>query len=199
MNKLHLIVEGEGDKEAVPVLVRKILTAHEIHHVQLTGPQVSRDLPNVEKRFEDYLRYALKSQCPILWVLDCDDKKEGVRGCPVEHVKNFQKRIKAMKLPSLPPLVFAFFVYEFESLFLAEQSALKDFYQLPPTKTIDPGAAKRRDAKGEIKKLLPKDRGYKEPIDQPKIAARLNLDVCRQVSRDFCHLEDALVRLCRGV
>jgi hypothetical protein len=198
MNKLHLIVEGEGDKEAVPVLVRKILVAHDIHHVQLTAPHVSGDLHKTAKCFERYLRYALKNRCPVLWVLDCDDKKDGVLGCPVEHVKNFKKQIEGLRLHQAQPLEFAFFVKEFESLFLAEQAALKDFYKLPPEKPIDPAAAKRRNAKGEISKLLSKDRNYKESIDQAKITARLDLATCRQVSRDFRHLEDALVRLCRG-
>lgn len=197
MNKptqqLHLIVEGQGDKEAMPVLVRKILNHHQLFHIGLTEPQISGDVHKSRKRFDDFLRYALKNQCPILWILDCDDKEIG---CPVKHVAHFQTAMKSMHLPGMQPIEFAFFVQEFESLFLAEINALRSFYQLPDTLKIDANAAMRRDAKGEISRLLPKSRGYKETIDQAKITHRLDLATCARVSRDYRHFESALLRLC---
>lgn len=200
MNQLHLIVEGEGDAAALPVLVRKILSANALDHVQLTKPQISGDVRKAGKRFGDFLRYALKNACPILWVLDCDDKsEEGVSGCPVQHVKKFQTAFQSLQLHQPQPLEFAFFVKEFESLFLAEQRALKSFYHLPDTLEIDIETTRRRNAKGEISKLLSKDRGYKESTDQAKIAARLDLAVCREVSRDYRHFEDAILRLCKPI
>ena len=96
----------------------------------------------------------------------------------------------------MPDIEFAFFVREFESLFLAEQLALTTYYGLPPDKAIPEGASRRRDAKGEISKLLPKSSAYKETVDQAKLAARLDLAICRTVSRDFIHFESALLRLC---
>lgn len=191
--QLHLIVEGDGDAQAMPLLVNKILHHHGIYHVQLTTPQISGDVHKSRKRFDDYLRYALKKQCPVLWVLDCDDKEIG---CPVQHVTHFQTAMNALHLPNVQPVEFAFFVHEFESLFLAEIDALRNFYQLPTSLKIDPNAATRRDAKGEIAKLLPKDRGYKETVDQAKIAHRLDLATCARVSRDYRHFESALLRLC---
>ncbi len=190
---LHLIVEGDGDATAMPVLVRKILAKHQLFNVQLTTPQISGDVHKSRKRFDDFLRYALKNQCPILWILDCDDKEIG---CPVEHVGHFQAAMKATHFSGMQRVEFAFFVQEFESLFLAEMNALRTFYQLPTDLKMDPNAALRRDAKGEIAKLLPKTRGYKETIDQAKITHRLDLETCAQVSRDYRHLESALLRLC---
>lgn len=196
MSKLHLIVEGDGDALALPILVRKILNANALDHVQLTHPQKSGDIRKVFKRLEDFMGYGLKNACPILWVLDCDIKIDGTDGCPVSHVENLRTAIAEQKIHKTQPVEFAFFTKEFESLFLAEQSALKDFYSLPDTLEIDPGAVLRRDAKGEISKLLGKERGYKESIDQAKIAHRLDLDTCRAVSRDYRHFEEAILRLC---
>lgn len=193
MKKLHLIVEGDGDAEAVPILIRKILAKYELFHILLTKPQISGDVNKSRKRFDDFFLYALKNQCPILWVLDCDDKEVG---CPVEHVNHFATKMNSLYLPNKQPLEFAFFVQEFESLFLAEADALKTYYDLADDCMIDPNAAKRRDAKGEIAKLLPKNRGYKETIDQAKITDRLNLATCNLVSRDYRHLESAVLRLC---
>jgi len=199
MGKLHLIVEGEGDREAVPVLIRKILSAKKLHHIQLTSPQISGDVGKAFKRLSDFLVYGYKNGCPILWILDCDDKNNGKPGCPVNHVKNLQAEINKLKIHTPYPVEFSFFVKEFESLYLAERKALIDYYNLPNNIYIDPGASLRRDAKGEISKLLGKDKGYKETTDQAKIAARLDLDECRRVSRDYQHLESAVLRLCSVV
>lgn len=197
MNRLHLIVEGEGDALALPVLVRRILSNNALDHIQLTRPQISSDIRKVFKRLGDFMGYALKNACPILWVLDCDDKIDDIAGCPVRHVANLRAAIEHHEIHQSQPVEFAFFTKEFESLFLAEQHALKDFYRLSDTLEIDAGAALRRDAKGEISKLLGNDRGYKETIDQAKIAARLDLSTCRAVSRDYRHFEDAILRLCQ--
>ena len=53
------------------------------------------------------------------------------------------------------PVEFAFFVHEFESLFLAEQQALKSYYKMPPNSSFPADIAKKRDAKGEISRMLP--------------------------------------------
>lgn len=196
MNRLHLIVEGEGDALALQVLVRRILSNNALDHIQLTQPQISGDIRKVFKRLGDFMGYGVKNACPILWVLDCDDKIDDVIGCPVRHVANLRAAMVQQQIHQPQPVEFAFFVKEFESLFLAEQTALRDYYRLPNTLEIDAGAALRRDAKGEISKLLGKDRGYKETIDQAKIAARLDLPTCRVVSRDYLHFEDAILRLC---
>ncbi len=196
MSKLHLIVEGEGDALALQVLVRRILSDNALDHIQLTRPQISGDIRKVFKRLRDFMGYGLKNACPILWVLDCDDKIDDVVGCPVRHVANLRTTLVQQQIHQSQPVEFAFFTKEFESLFLAEQRAIKDYYGLPDTLEINPGATLRRDAKGEISKLLGKDRGYKETIDQAKLAARLDLPTCRAVSRDYRHFEDAILRLC---
>ncbi len=198
MTQLHLIVEGDGDAAAIPVLVRKILNDHGLDHIQLTRPQISGDIRKVFKRLGDFLGYAYKNSCPVLWVLDCDDKIDGGPGCPVHHVANIRAAMGNLPLHQTQTVEFAFFTKEFESLFLAEQQALKNFYRLPETLVIDPGAQLRRDAKGEVSKLLGKDRGYKETIDQAKIAARLDLAICRAVSRDYRHFEESILRLCKN-
>lgn len=195
IQKIHLIVEGHGDKEAIPVLARRLLDDHEMHDVSVTSPQMSGDLGKSIKRFDDFIRYALKNQCPILWVLDCDDKQNGQRGCPVNHAKQFRRMLEELG-EIRQPVEFAFFVHEFESLFLAEQQALKAYYKIPRDRPFPAGISEKRDAKGEISRMLPKGRTYKETIDQAKIAARLDLEICRRHSRDFRHFESALKRLC---
>lgn len=188
-HKLHLIVEGPGDKEAVPLLVRRILQAHQLHHVELTTPQVSGGLLVTRKRFIDRWPYALMKKCPILWVLDCEDS------CVVDEARTFEKAIHELGRHDAQPTKFAFFYREMETLFLAEEKALRNFYGLKPEIQISPQVILRRNAKGEISKLLPAHRAYKETTDQAKIAAKLDLEQCRKVSRDFRHLEKAVLDL----
>lgn len=77
------------------------------------------------------------------WVLDCDDKLDGVAGCPVRHVENLRAAIVQQEIHQSQPVEFAFFTKEFEAVF-GEQSALKDFYRLPETLVIDAGAVLRK-------------------------------------------------------
>ncbi len=195
--RLHLIVEGEGDALALPKLVHKIWRDRNIHDFQLTpAPFYAGNVVKVLRDLERFVGAAMKHQCPVLWVLDCDDKHNGELGCPVAHMQTLRVTLQNMHQPH--PIEFAFFTKEFESLFLAEQQALKTHYKLPGTLQIDPNAAARRDAKGEISRLLPKGRAYKETTDQAALASLLDLATCRQASRDFRHLESALLRLCNA-
>lgn len=190
--RIHLVVEGPGDKDAVQLLVRRILQAHNLHHVQLTTPQVRGGLSAVRKRFTDYWPYALMNECPILWVLDCEDD------CGVNEARTFEQTMHKLARHDAQPTKFAFFHREMETLFLAEEEALRNFYALKPDVQIPPEAISRRNAKGEISKLLPANRAYKETTDQAKIAARLDLARCRKISRDFRHLEKAILDLMNG-
>lgn len=196
VSKIHLIVEGHGDAQAVPLLVRRLLEDHGLHQIQLTTPQISGGLDKTRKRLGDYLRYGLKNQCPILWVLDCDDKADGQPGCPVRHAESLRTLVEKEQISAPQRVEFAFFVREFESLFLVEQQALRDYYRLPPSTNIPDTSHLRRDAKGEISRLLPKSNAYKETMDQARITARLDLATCRNKSRDFRHFEAVLLRLC---
>lgn len=195
--KLFLIVEGEGDAAAVPKLIHKVLEEKNIYHIDL-DPWIPffGNIDAVYSNLQRYVALAMKRKCPLLWVLDCDDKKNGELGCPVQHVQTLRDALQKMHQPY--PIEFAFFTKEFESLFLAEQHALKTHYQLESTVQIDPKAATRRDAKAEIDCLLPKSRKYNQRKDQAAIASLLNLETCRQVSRDFRHFESALLRLCNA-
>jgi Domain of unknown function (DUF4276) len=193
-NRIQLIVEGEGDRQAVPVLARRILAQHERFDVTLEPPQLCGDVSKARKRFSDLLGYALKSQCPVLWVLDCDDKKIG---CPVEHVEQFRATLNSLPIARPQPVEFAFFVKEFETLFLAEETALRTHFEIKADVQVDPLALNRRDGKGNINRLLHGGKRYNEVIDQAKIAAKLDLAQCAAVSRDFRHFESALLRLCK--
>ena len=69
MMRILPIVEGDGDMDAVPELIRRV--AHDKGHFELTicRPHKRGDLPKIRGRFDDYFKTALLEGCPILWVL----------------------------------------------------------------------------------------------------------------------------------
>ena len=113
------LVEGEGDVEAVPQLLRRIRDSHQRFDVEICRPHRRGDFYRVRRRFDDYLRAGLNEANRLLWVLDCDD------GCPVELARELEA-LYARNPPSQNcKIKYAFIVKEYETLFLAEERAAR--------------------------------------------------------------------------
>jgi hypothetical protein len=191
MPSLLVIVEGEGDKKAVPVLIRNILHAHHIYDCTLKPTQTRGEYPVVAKNFDEYFQFALSENAPILWVMDFD--AEGC-DCPCKEAQKLLDR--AAELRPGWPIEIAFLVKEYEVLFLHDENATRQVF--PNIKKYPPfpsTAEEIRDAKGWIKRLQSSDMKYKETVYQAKITAHLNLDLLREKSKDFAHLERAILKL----
>ena len=185
------IVEGDGDMEAVPELVRRVLHAHERYDVEISRPHRRGDLPKVLQRFDDYLQTALIDGDPVLWVLDydcedCDDDKRDL----VDLVS------RSASLRGSVAVEFVFFVKEFESIFLADHETTKAVFEDIPSNfqfPIDPESV--RDAKGWISKARPKGAAYKPTQHQKRLASRVDLGRLRCRSPSFRRFEAAVLRL----
>jgi len=72
------IVEGHGEKEAVPLLLRRILSSYEMWHWTVARPIQVGNLNKLKMKLPSFIKYALKyKDCAgILIILDLDD------GCP---------------------------------------------------------------------------------------------------------------------
>lgn len=189
MSAILPIVEGDGDARAVPVLVRRILESHG-KYTQLLTANRRGDLPKVRNSFDNYFSAAIKFKVPILWVLDfdCHDCN-----CQKEEAEKLYQR--ADKIYKNWPFKVVFISKEFEALFLAEKNTARvvlgidDKFEFPSNPNLI------RDAKGILSRALPKGRAYKETVHQEKIAAQIDLDILRNVSSDFRHLEKAVLYL----
>lgn len=190
MRKILPIVEGVGDEKAVPTLVRKILHAHEIFDVELQTAHKRNDFSKLHNTFDNYFTYAIKFNAPILWVLDFDCKN---CVCVKDAAESLYTRANAIR-PNWPFKV-AFIEKEFESLFLAEKQATKALFSIDDKFTFPTNVKSIRDAKGVITSALPRGWAYKETVHQEKIAAQLNLDILRDVSADYRHLEKSVLYL----
>jgi hypothetical protein len=184
--KLLPIVEGPGDIEAVSLLLRRLL--HDVHgryDVEIVRPYKFGNYPKVDRDFDRYLLAAEKEGCPILWTMDCDD------GCAVQLVETLKQRIPA---GFSVPVGFAFFVREYEGMFLCEKECLTHLgITLDHALSIQGETV--RDAKQTISRLMPHGQAYKETVHQTRLSARLNLELARRKSRSFRHLESELLKL----
>ena len=181
------LVEGEGDVDAIPVLLRRIRDAHHRFDVQISRPHRRGDIHKVRRRFHDFLRAGLNETDRLLWVLDCDD------GCPVKLAAELHELAAKNPPVSTCNLRFAFIVREYESLFLSEQVAARDKLSISGEFPVNPEAI--RGAKEWLSANMPPGRAYKETVDQAAISAQIDLDILRQRSRSFRHLESAFLSL----
>jgi hypothetical protein len=191
MKRLLPIVEGHGEIKAVPLLIRRILEAQEIYQVNILPPRRYGEYPTVAKNFDNCFQAAIKENAPILWIMDFDSK---LYECPVQEANNLLNR--ATKLRPGWPLKIAFFVKEYETLFLIDEAASRAVFPDIASNIVFPAAPEDiRDAKGWLSQYRPSGMAYKETVHQEKITARLDLDLLRARSPDFVHLERAIVEL----
>lgn len=189
--RILLVVEGDGDVLAIPLLTRRLLHDNEIYDVRIESPPQKRhDVAHLKGKnwynFDRYLQAAYGWECPVMWTIDCDDD------CALAVAREFSER--AATIGVRQPLAFAFWVKEFESLFLADSETTKsvlgcEFKNLP----VYP--EQKRGVKEFINSCLPAGRRYSETIEQEKVVSRLNFSVLRKTSRSFQHFEKALLWL----
>ena len=192
MNRILPIVEGDGDLKAVPVLLRNLLTLHNLHETQILPPHKRGELPKVAAGFDNYFRMALKEKAAILMVLDFDYE---YCDCPYQEAQKLYQRAQSIR--NNWPFKIAFLVKEYESLFLAETQAARKVLVIPADTGFPDNPETIRDAKGWLSNALPKGSSYKPTVHQAKITAHLKFEKLREISSDFRHLENALLHLAR--
>ena len=190
--KIEIIAEGPGDVKALPVLVERILKAHQIFDVQIAKPIHKRgELANVRVRFNEYFQTAAHYGHPVLCVLDFDcadcidvDQEE----------RNFLNQAHAVR-PN-HPFRACFLVKEYESLFLWDAAAVKAV--LPNIRdgyTFPANPEQIRDAKGELSNAQTSGYAYKPMSYQEQLTRHINLDLLRTKSPSFQRLEKAVLDL----
>lgn len=187
------IVEGEGDEEAVPELLRRLAYDLERFDVTICPAQRRGDLPKVKGRFEAFFRTAALEEAAIFWVMDYDCQECTDQARHVEELKALARRIDSRQR-----IEFVFMVQEFETLFLADWattcSVFSDISVRAPAPT-NPESI--RDAKGYLSKARPKGSAYKPTQHQKRLAAQVNFDRLRACSPSFNRFEAAVQALLR--
>lgn len=188
MEKILVIVEGYGEVSAVPLLLRRILQERfEIYACQIEVHRrrgVCHLRSGAWARLKSYLEVAFLEECPVLWLLDCDDD------CALDLAR--QITAAAQELEIRQPVAFSLLPREYETMFLFDIDASKGVLDLPDDLEAPVSPKDIRGAKGWLSRNIQGSSIYKEAVDQPRITARLNFDLLEERYRDFRHLLSAV-------
>lgn len=179
---LACIVEGHGEVEAVPVLLRRLAQESdptlylEIRRPFRAGRYKLVKAGELEDRIESLARQ-LPSPRAILVLIDAEDD------CPKEMAPELLRRAQQAR-PDIPSGV-VLAKHEFEAWFLAAIESLSGRRGLSDKlpAVADPEAV--ADAKKWLTRNMPGSRAYAETLDQPALAALFDLQLARKRSDSF--------------
>ncbi len=185
MSRVTPIVEGAGEVEALPLLLRRLWewrTPTEPYPGQINPPiRVRRDrFLNKEQEFERYLLLAHAEALPNGWILilfDADDD------CPAQLGHEILQRAREILPTARISVVLA--NREYEAWFIAAANALDGCrgFALDNDKPL-PDAEVPRDAKGWIGRRM-SGKKYSEVLDQPALTQQMDLAAVYAASRSF--------------
>lgn len=179
MRPLLCIVEGHGEIQAVPALIRRLqpttarIETWRVH----ADPIFNGDWAAVEKAAH-YGR-SISPNCRILLLLDTDCKPER---CPKAVAPVLLAEAQRHSAGLTVGLVLA--QCEFEAWFLAGAASLRGLRGLPLTLAPPPNPEAVPAAKGWLGRQMAGGT-YRETLDQPALAAALDTALARQLSPSF--------------
>ncbi|MCI0536882.1 MAG: DUF4276 family protein [Verrucomicrobiales bacterium] len=191
MLRIASIVEGHGECEAVPILVRRIAHALDPSLAPVVHPVIRVPASRLVKHGEIERSVELAArknagQGGILVLLDCDD------GCPAEDGPALLQRAVKARSDLLVSVVFA--KREFEAWFLAAAESLRGQRGLPGDLTGPTDPETIRGAKEWLEARMPRGQSYAEASDEPALTAIFDMNAARRAdSFDKCYRE--IVRL----
>ena len=175
-NRIATIVEGHGEVEAVPILLRRI--------AERVSPGIALEVPRpirvkrhqilkVEE-LERAVALAAGRAGPnggILVLLDADDD------CPAELASRLLRRARQSR-PDRPIRV-VLAKAEYESWFLAAAASLAGHRGIDEAASPPADSEAIRNAKGWLSACMPLGRRYRETLHQAALTARFDVDAAR--------------------
>ena len=177
MATIASIVEGHGEVEAVPILIRRI--------VGQVSPEMTIDVPRPirmprsklerPQELERNIELAISTAQPpyaVLVLADSDD------ACPATLGPELLTRAQQYRSDVRMAVVLA--KHEYESWFLAAAESLRGIRQLSATMSAPAAPEDVAGAKEWIRRQMPANRTYSETLDQPALTARFDMDLARR-------------------
>jgi hypothetical protein len=176
MLRLACIVEGDGECEAVPILIRRIAQSLDPALVPAVNPVLRVPAARLIKQGElersvELAARRLGGAGGILIVLDCDD------GCPANEGPALLQR--AITARSDLPIAVVLAKREYESWFLAAAKSLRGQRGLAQDLTAPPDPEAIRGAKEWLSERMQTPHGYSETSDQPALTALFDMQMAR--------------------
>lgn len=186
------IVEGEGEKAAVPILLRRMVPEIEPGRaVTVSKPiRVARGSLLKEAELERYVDLAARTHGgdgAVLVLIDADDD------CVARLGPALQARAEAARPDSPVAVVIA--VKEYECWFLAAAASIGGSRGLPEDLAPPDDAEAVRDAKGWIKQHRTDGLSYGPTVDQPALTATFDMQAARSGAPSFDKLWREVARL----
>ncbi len=188
------IVEGDGEVDAVPVLIRSIL--HRLlqrFDVEVRRPKNAHGRGNLTRDggIERFVKYALKGPAAsgVLVLLDAEADVPCALACAL------RERIAALS-PRIPTAVVCAQV-QYESWFVDSIESLRGKCGIDPA-AVWPNSPPP-NPKTWLERHMPSIRAYKETTDQVSLTSALDFSLldCRSRSfRRLCHAIEELVEAC---
>lgn len=185
--KMYPIVEGHGEVEAVPVLLRRLLAMADCQKLGVGRP-IRRTQSQLRSKegIQAGVRLALlQPGCSAIVILF-----DGEDDCPVSLAAQVREWAREVSIDKPCDVVVAY--REYETWFLAAIESLRCQYGIRDDAAPLANPESRRDAKGALEEYMPSDRAYSETGDQPAMSAIFDLRLAHQRNRSFRKLVKAV-------
>lgn len=196
MRRIVPIIEGDGEVQAVPKLLSRLLKHKGLSGSWYIGNTIRvGSISKLKKDLRRFLELAtLERDCgAIVILLDLDD------GCPRTESIALATEITKLNLPQPVAIILAH--REYETWFLASIDTIAGNHDLLANLTYHGDVERRRGAKEWLSSHMnqvPKPRRYRETFHQLEFTKLIDFDLAQQRSRSFrrlCHAIDELVVL----
>lgn len=191
--RVAAIVGGRGEREAIPILFRRIggtLDPSLIVNVKPVLPVPESRLAKAGE-LEKSVEFAARSvgrHGGIFVLMDCD----WPGSCPRNDAPAWLSRARLVRPDMEISLVLA--NKEYEAWFIAAAESLRGKRGLAADLTADPDPERIRGAKEWLSDRMPRNRPYNPTIDQPALTSVFDMETARRAdSFDKCYRE--IVRL----
>lgn len=187
--RIAAIVEGHGEFEAVPILIRRIAQKIDPGFVPKVLPPLRVPATRLLKEGEversiELAARKLQGRGGIVIIVDCDWEN----CCPAEQGPVLLKR--AVVTRGDLPIAIVLAKREFEAWFLAAAESLRGQCGLPDDLEPPPDPEAIRGTKEWLTNRMPPGRSYAETTDQPVFTATFDMDTARRAdSFDKCYRE----------
>jgi hypothetical protein len=195
---LHLIVEGSGEKEAAPLLIRRFLHDHyQLFDCVIGETYNARGRYNLLKQggLESFLNLARGAPNCAGAIVLLDVEREH-RDCPPSLAYSLAQRTKKLNLRF--PVVIVCAACEYESWFLLNLHTIAPKFLTPNVK-YEGDSERECGSKGWLTRNMPEGSAYNETAHQPRMTALIDIQHTLQQSRSFRRLGHALQQLLAAI
>jgi hypothetical protein len=176
--KIAPIVEGHGEVEAVPILIRRIAQLIKTDFIVSVLPPLRVPANRLLKAGEiertvNFAARKIGGRGGILVLIDCD----WAECCPAQDGPKLLER--ALSVHKDLPIAVVLAKQEFEAWFLAAAESLRGKRGLPWDLQPPKDPENIRGAKEWLSKKMISERVYSETTDQPALTAEFDMDLAR--------------------